>query len=105
VSGGVIRFSVGFPDAFNIGVPYGVAHSPSSRLPFKFYGCPPIVALLGALLTYAGYRCPCRLGRFRGGVSHSGYPGADLYFNTCLEEWFKEFMVGWLDSVALGDVV
>jgi hypothetical protein len=67
-----------------IGVPYGVAHSPSSQFPFEFYGCPPIVGLLGAFLTYAGYCCPCRLGRFRGCVSHSGYPGADLYFSTCL---------------------
>ncbi len=67
-----------------IGVSYGVAHSPSSRFPFKFYGCPPIVCLLGAFLTYAGYCCPCRLGRFRGCVSHSGYPCADLYFSTCL---------------------
>ena len=35
-------------------------------------------------MTYAGYCCPCRLGRFRGCVSHSGYPCADLYFSTCL---------------------
>jgi hypothetical protein len=88
-----------------IGVPYGVAYSSSSRFPFKFYGCLPIVGSLGAFLTYAGYCCPCRLGRFRGGVGHSEYPGADSYFSTCLEEWFEELMGGWLNSVALGDAV
>ncbi len=72
-----------------IGVLYGVAHSPSSRFPFEFYGHPPIVGLLGAFLTYAGYCCPCRSGRFRGGVGHSEYPGADSYFSTCLEERSK----------------
>jgi hypothetical protein len=56
-------------------------------------------------LTYAGYCCPCRLGRFRGGVGHSEYPGADSYFSTCLKEWFEELMVGRLNSVALGDAV
>jgi hypothetical protein len=42
-----------------IGVPCGVAHSPSSQFSFKFYGCPPIVGSLGSFLTYAGYCCPC----------------------------------------------
>jgi hypothetical protein len=88
-----------------IGVLYGVLHSPSSQFPFEFYGYPPIVGLLGAFLTYAGYCCPCRSGRFRGGVGHSEYPGADSYFSTCLEEWFEELMVGQLNSVALGDAV
>jgi hypothetical protein len=88
-----------------IGVPYGVARSPSSRFSFEFYGCPPIVGSLGAFLTYARYCCPCRSGRFRSGVGLSEYPGADSYFSTCLEEWFEELMVGWLNSVALGDTV
>jgi hypothetical protein len=88
-----------------IDVPYGVAHSPSSQFPFKFYGHPPIVGSLGAFLTYAGYCCSCRSGRFRGGVGHSEYPGAVSYFSTCLEEWFEELMVGWLNSVASGDAV
>jgi hypothetical protein len=88
-----------------IGIPYGVAHSPSSRFPFEFYGCPPIVGLLGAFLTNAGYCCPCRSGRFHSGVGHSEYPGADSYFSTCLEEWFKELLVGRLNSVASGDAV
>jgi hypothetical protein len=88
-----------------IGVPYRVAHSPSSRFFFKFYGCPPIVSSLGSFLTYAGYCCPCKFGRFRGGVGHSEYPGAKLHFNNCLEEWFDELMVGQLDSVASGDAV
>jgi hypothetical protein len=88
-----------------IGVPYGVPHSPSSRFPFEFYGCPPIFGSLGAFLTYAGYCCPFRSGRFCGGVSHSEYPGTNLYFSTCLEEWFEELMVGRLNSVASGDVV
>jgi hypothetical protein len=88
-----------------IGVPYRVVHYPSSQFPFELYGCPPNVGSLGSFLTYAGYCCPCELGRFRGGVGHSEYPGAKLHFSNCLEEWFKELMVGWLDSVALGDAV
>ncbi len=38
-------------------------------------------------------------------MGHSEYPGADSYFSTCLEEWFKELMVGRLNSVASGDAV
>jgi hypothetical protein len=56
-------------------------------------------------LTYAGYCCPCASGRFCGGLGHSEYPGAELHFSNCLEEWFEELMVGRLDSVALGDAV
>ncbi len=88
-----------------VGAPYGVLHSPSSRFPFEFYGCPPNVGSLESFLTYAGYCCPCALGRFRGGMGHSEYPGTELHFGNCLEEWFEELMVGWLDSVASGDVV
>ncbi len=56
-------------------------------------------------MTYAGYCCPCRSSRFRGGVGHSEHPGADSYVSTCLEEWFEELMVGWLNSVASGGAV
>jgi hypothetical protein len=45
------------------------------------------------------------LGRFHGGVGHSEYPGAKVYFNNCLEEWFDVLMVGQLDSVTSGDAV
>ncbi len=76
-----------------IGVPYGVAHSPSSRFSFEFYGCPPIFGSSGSFLTYARYCCPCKLGRFRSGMGHSEYPGAKLHFNNCFEEWFDELMV------------
>jgi hypothetical protein len=38
-------------------------------------------------------------------VNHSEYPGAKLHFSNCLEEWFKELMVGWLDSVPSGGAV
>jgi hypothetical protein len=72
-----------------IGVPNRVAHSPSLQFSFKFYGCPPVVDSLGFFMTSAGYCCPCKLGRFRGGVGHSEYPGTKLHFNNCLvEEWF-----------------
>ncbi len=77
-----------------IGIPYGVVHTPSSRFSFGFYGCPPIVGLLGSFLTYAGYCCPCKLVRFCGDVGHSEYLGAKFHFNNCLDEWFDELMVG-----------
>ncbi len=38
-------------------------------------------------------------------MGHSEYPGAKLHFSNCLQEWFEELMVGWLDSVALVDTV
>jgi hypothetical protein len=76
-----------------IGVPYGVGHTPSLEFSFEFYGCPPIVGLWGSFLTYAGYCYPCKLGRFRGGVGHSEYPGAKVYFKSCLEEWLDKLMV------------
>ncbi len=38
-------------------------------------------------------------------MGHSEYPGAELHFNNCFKEWFNKLMVGWLDSVALGDAV
>ncbi len=88
-----------------IGVPHRVAHTPSLQFLFEFYDCPPIVGLFGSFLTYAGYCCPCKLGRFCGGVGPSEYPGAKVYFNNCLEEWFDKLMVGQLDSIALGDAV
>jgi hypothetical protein len=86
-----------------IGVPYGVVHTSSSQFSFDFYSCPPIAGSLGSYWTYAGYCCPCKLGRVHGGMGHSEYPGAKLYFNNCLEKWFDELMVGLLDSVASGD--
>ncbi len=88
-----------------IGVPYGIAYTPSTQFSFEFYGCPPIVGLLGSFLTYAGYCCPSKLGRFCVGMGCSEYPGAKVYFNNCLEEWFDMLMVGPLDSIALGDAV
>ncbi len=58
-----------------ISIPHGMVHTPSLLFSFEFYGCPPIIGLLGSFLTYAGYCCPYKLGRFRGGVGHSEYPG------------------------------
>jgi hypothetical protein len=54
-----------------VGVLYGVVHSPSLQFSFELYGCLPNVGSLGSFLTYAGYCCPCKVGRFRGGVGHS----------------------------------
>jgi hypothetical protein len=64
--GGARRFSVRFFMHSIICVAYGLAHTPS--------------------LPYAGYCRPCKLGRFCGGMGHSEYPGAKVYFNDCLEE-------------------
>jgi hypothetical protein len=89
----------------SIGVPYNWVHSFSSYSPFEFYGCPPIVGLLGSFLTYGGYCCPYMLGRFCGVVGHFEYPGAEVQFRKCLEEWFDQLMLGRLDCVALGDAV
>ena len=85
-----------------VGVPYDWSPSPSSWFPFKFYGSPPIVGSLGSFLTFAGYLCPYHSGVFRGGVGHLHYPGAEVYFEDCLDEWFRELMVGRLDCVASG---
>ncbi len=86
-------------------VPYGMAHTPSLQSSFEFYGCPLIVDLLGSFLTYVGYYCPCKSGRFRGGVGHSEYPGAKVYFNECLKEWFDKLKVGQLECITLWDAV
>ena len=77
-----------------IGVPYNWTPSPSSQFPFAFYGLPPIVGLLGSSLTFAGYLCPYQLGTFCGGVCHFRYPGAKVYFEDCLDEWFEQLVVG-----------
>ncbi len=77
-----------------IGVPYGVVHTPSLQFFFEFCCCLPIVGSLGSFLTYAGYCSPCKSGKFHGGVGHSEYSGAKVYFNDCLEEWFDTLMVG-----------
>ncbi len=92
--GGVRRFSVGFSDAFGYWCSIWGGDTPSSQFSFEFYGCPPIVGSLESFLTFAGYCCPCKSGKFRDGVVHSEYPGTKVYFNNCLEEWFDELMVG-----------
>ncbi len=53
-------------------------------------------------MTFAGYLCPYHLGAFHSRVGHFRYHGAELYCKGCLDEWFKELMVGQLDCVALG---
>jgi hypothetical protein len=85
-----------------VGVPYNWSPSPSSQFPFKFYGSPPIAGSLGSILTFVGYLCPYHSRVFCGGVGHFRYPGADVYFEGCLDEWFRELMVGRLDCVASG---
>jgi hypothetical protein len=62
-------------------VPFNWAQSPLSQSPFEFYGCSPIVGLLGSFLTYGEYCCPYMAGRFCGGVGHFEYPGAEVYFS------------------------
>jgi hypothetical protein len=83
-----------------VGVPYNWSPSLSSQFPYDFYGSPPIVGSLGSFLTFAGYLCPYHPGVFRGRVCHLCYPGAELYLEDCLDEWFRELMVGQLDFVA-----
>ncbi len=56
-------------------------------------------------MTYGGYCCLYKLGKFCGGVGCSEYPGAKVYFSQCLEEWFDQLIVGQLKCVALGDAV
>ncbi len=78
---------------------------PFFLIPFRVYGSPPIVGLLESFLTFAGYLCPYHSGVFRGGVGHLRYPGAEVYFEDCLDEWFRELMVGRLDCVASGGLL
>jgi hypothetical protein len=85
-----------------VSVPYNCSPSPSSRFPIVFYGSPPIVGLLGSFLAFAGYLCPSHLGVFHGRVGHLCYPGAEVYFEDCLDEWFRELMVRRLDCVVSG---
>ena len=35
-------------------------------------------------------------------MGHLHYPGAEVYFKDCLDEWFRELMVERLDCVASG---
>jgi hypothetical protein len=85
-----------------IGVPYNWTPSPSSQFSFEFYGSPLITGLLGSFLTYARYLCPYHPGKFHGGMGHFIYPGAEVYFGDCLNEWLEQLVVGRLDCVALG---
>ncbi len=103
--GSVSRFSVGFSDAFGYWCSVWGGALSFFIILLQVLWLPPNVGSLGSFLTYAGFCCPCELGRFRGGVGHSEYPSAKLHFNNCLEEWFDKLMVGWLDSVASGDTV
>ncbi len=88
-----------------VDVPYNWCPSPFSQFPFKFYGSPPIVGLLGSFLTFSGYLYPYHLGVFRGRVAHLCYPSAEVYLEDCLDEWFRELIVGQLDCVALGGLL
>ncbi len=47
---------------------------------------------------------PFYVGLVCGGVGHFEYPGAEVYFNKCLEECFDQLMVG-QDCVAWGNAV
>ena len=58
--------------------------------------------MLGSFFTFAAYLGPYHSGAFHDGVGHFRYPGAEVYFESCLNKWFKELMVGRLDCVPLG---
>jgi hypothetical protein len=61
------------------------------------------LALTTSAYSSLGFPRNCTLDRSY--LKRQSNHSATSAVSTCLEEWFEELMVGWLGSVALGDVV